>query len=104
EEVMPAPTWICVGMFWLTAILGVVVAGIAALVFYQQVVFASQYGSSLPAYIVAANGLMVVCATGLFYSAWLWKSRRMRGGLITFLAVAVGFFGGPPLLLMLLAR
>jgi len=45
-----------------------------------------------------------MCGLGLLFSAWHWRSQRIRVGLLSFLGSGVAFFAGPWLLLMLLAR
>ena len=89
-------------MFWLTAILGIVVGGISALSVYQNITFASRNGGKLPPYIIAVTLLSAVCTFLLFFSANLWRTGRVRGAFVSFVTSVMLFFGGPPLLLTLL--
>lgn len=100
----PSRSWVCVCMFWLSAILGIVVLAITVLGGYQNTRFILENGGRFPPYIVAATLLIFVCGLGLLFSAWHWRSQRIRVGLLSFLGSGVAFFAGPWLLLMLLAR
>ena len=93
----------CVLMFWLTAILGVVVICIAGFNGYQHARFLLENDLGFPPYVIAATILIFACGIGLIYSAWLWRLRRVRAGLLSFIASVVTFFAGPQMLLRLLA-
>ena len=86
-------------MFWLTAILGVVVAGNTTLTAYHNLSFAAQNGGLLPPYIIASTLVTAVCTLALFLSAGLWRAGRVRVAFATLAASGFAFFGGPPLLL-----
>ena len=100
----PSRSWVCVCMFWLSAILGIGALAISVVVGYQNTRFISQNGGSLPPYIIAVTMLIFACGIGLLFSAWNWRSRRIRAGLLSFFASGIAFFAGPWLLLLLLAR
>jgi hypothetical protein len=88
-------------MFWISAILGIVVLAIAVFGGYHNTRFTSQNGGRLPPYIIAVTMLIFACGIGLLFSAWQWRSRRIRSGLLSFLGSGVAFFAGPWLLLLL---
>ena len=89
-------------MFWLTAFLGVGLIGITAWNGYQNARLLVENKMGLPPYVVAATTLFFVCGTGLLYSAWLWRLRRVRGALASFALSGWSVFLGPLLLLKLL--
>ncbi|MGN6546397.1 MAG: hypothetical protein ACTHK7_15190 [Aureliella sp.] len=92
-------SWVCFFMAWLSGILGVGLLASAMLVGYQNAQFILQNGVRFPPYIVAATMLIIVCGIGLIFSAWHWRSQRIRAGLLTFLGSVVAFVAGPRLLL-----
>ena len=98
----PRRSFACAFMFWLSAILGVIVVGLAVVLAAQNTQVALQNNGSLPPYVVAVAILILASGFGLFYSAWRWRQQRVRDGLVSFLLVAVAIFGGPWLLLWLL--
>lgn len=93
---------VCVCMSWLSGILGVSLLASAMLIGCQKAQFILQNGGRVPPYIVAATMLTIACGIGLIFSAWHWRSQRIRAGLLTFLGSVVAFVAGPPLLLFLL--
>lgn len=91
-------------MFWLSVSLGIVACAISAFMGYQNTRFISENGGNLPPYVAATTILIFGCGIALLFSAWQWRSMRVRRGMLWLLGSGVVFFVGPWSLLLLLAR
>ena len=93
----------CTCMFWLCIILALIAGMIAIGGGYQNYAAHSSVGGTPPPYIVAVVLLIFLCSVCLAYSASRFRKHELTLGMLSFIAAAVGYFGGPRILLAFLA-
>ena len=98
---------LCTVMFWIATLLALAVLAMGVLMIFQNYVTLSAMNSTtgtinMPPYIKALN-VHVICNAGVFaFSAFSWRRRRIKVGLVMLILGVVGFFVVPWILLSLL--